>query len=190
MSSLRSWYEISRPCWKDEGETQECHKKTSSWTIPPLATLSSKGNGNSTYRNLEIHEFLGKRRHFIIEAKLIFPDVLGRKHKVSLSFLDSTQNHLPIGGYHRVIDIERTAGLNLTPPINDVILLLNVASLTTEKSWTDAPQSNTRSWNSDAPRWNENTPSRWLQACRSARWPRRSMQRWPVDQWPKSQDAS
>lgn len=70
----------------------------------------------STYRNLEIHVFLGKRRHLIVEAKLIFPDILGRKHKVSLTFLDSTQNHLPIGGYHGVIDIERAAGLDLNLP--------------------------------------------------------------------------
>lgn len=51
-----------------------------------LVVWVSLGTG-ATYSNLEINHLLGKRRHLIIEAELVFTDALRREYKVALSLL-------------------------------------------------------------------------------------------------------
>lgn len=79
-----------------------------------------------TYRNLKVHQFLGKRRHLVIEAEPIFSHALGREHIVSLALLSAIQNDLPTRSNHRIIDIEGTAGLHLSKPnpFNQYIVIL------------------------------------------------------------------
>jgi len=82
-----------------------------------MTTSREKGGertrSDKTYRNLKVHHLLRKRRHLIVEAEPILPDTLRRKYKISLSLLGAIQNDLFAGGDYRVIDIERTAGLDL-----------------------------------------------------------------------------
>lgn len=51
------------------------------------------GVGQSgTDRNLEVHQFLGKSRHIIREAKLVISDLVCGEDEVSLSFFTPIQN--------------------------------------------------------------------------------------------------
>jgi hypothetical protein len=67
----------------------------------------------TTYSNLKVHHLLRKRAHLIVEAKLIFPHIIRRKHKVALSLFRAIKDKLVHGTDNRVVDIERAAGLDL-----------------------------------------------------------------------------
>lgn len=68
----------------------------------------------STYRNLKIHHLLREGAHLIVEAELVLPDLVRREHEVTLSLFCPIQYNLLAGAYHRVVDVERAAGLDLT----------------------------------------------------------------------------
>lgn len=66
-----------------------------------------------TYCDLEIDHLLCKRRHLIIETESVLPDTLSREYEVALALLASFRNNIIARSDNGVIDIERTAGLNL-----------------------------------------------------------------------------
>ena len=69
--------------------------------------------GSLTYRDLEVYQLLRKRRHLIVEAEPVFSHTLSRKNEIALTFLRSVQDHLITRTDNGVIDIERTARLDL-----------------------------------------------------------------------------
>ncbi len=52
------------------------------------------------YGYLEIYHLLGKRGHFVVEAKSIFPALAGCEHEVSLSLFGPFHDDLLIGPYN------------------------------------------------------------------------------------------
>lgn len=89
-----------------------------SWARCSFSTLdrlagfgASRG---STYGNLEINQFLRKRRHLVVEAEAVFTDGLRGEDEIALALLCVLHDDLLARSDDGVIDIERAAGLDLT----------------------------------------------------------------------------
>lgn len=65
------------------------------------------------HRNLEVDEFLRKCTHFIVEAELVFANLVCGEDKVSLPLLLAVHDILAVRSSNLIIDIEGTAGLHL-----------------------------------------------------------------------------
>jgi hypothetical protein len=59
------------------------------------------------YRDLKVDKLLGVGAHLVVEAELVFANLLGREYKVALPLLLAVQDVLPIRTRHPVVDIER-----------------------------------------------------------------------------------
>lgn len=70
-----------------------------------------------TYSDLEVHKLLGKGAHFVVEAKPVFARLASCEDKVALSLFPSIHDYLVIGAHDLVVNIERSSGLNLRPPV-------------------------------------------------------------------------
>lgn len=64
-------------------------------------------------RNLEVDKLVRVCAHLVVKAKLVFADFLSGEDKIALSLLLTLQDHLACGTHHLIVDIERTAGLDL-----------------------------------------------------------------------------
>lgn len=73
----------------------------------------NKKNQKPPYRNLKIHIFIRDRAHLIIEAELVLANLIGRKHKVPLSFGLSIEDDLVVWTGDYVADVKGAAGLDL-----------------------------------------------------------------------------
>jgi hypothetical protein len=82
-----------------------------------FVTLREQGaclaSDKGTYSNLKVHHLLGERAHFIVEAEPVLSRIVRRKHEIALSLLCSIEYNLVRGSDHRVVHIERAAGLHL-----------------------------------------------------------------------------
>lgn len=66
-----------------------------------------------SYSDFEIHHLLGKSAHIIVKAEPIFTRLLGREHKIPLSFLLGVHDDLVPGAHNIVVDIKGTTRLDL-----------------------------------------------------------------------------
>jgi hypothetical protein len=69
--------------------------------------------GGIAYRDLEVHDLLRKGAHFVVEAKSIFAGIVGGEDEITLSFAGPVKDDFFVGAYHRVVDVEGAAGLDL-----------------------------------------------------------------------------
>ena len=67
----------------------------------------------TTNRNLEVNKLLGECAHLIVEAERVVADPSSSKDKVALTLLLAREDDLAAGALDNVVDIERTARLNL-----------------------------------------------------------------------------
>jgi hypothetical protein len=75
--------------------------------------ISAGEKGNETYGNLEIDKLFGKCAHLVAEAKRVLANLLRCKSKIALALLFALHNDLALGSLDNVVNIKRTAGLNL-----------------------------------------------------------------------------
>ena len=67
----------------------------------------------ATNRNVKVDVFLGKRAHLVVEAERVLAGLLGRKDKVAAPLLFALENDLATRALDDVVDIKRTARLDL-----------------------------------------------------------------------------
>jgi hypothetical protein len=77
-----------------------------------------KGEEEGTYSDLEIHKFLRKSTHLVIETELIFARLRSCEHEVSLSLLLSIHYDFVLWSDDLVVDVERSSCLDLFPAIS------------------------------------------------------------------------
>ena len=131
----------------------------------------------ATYRNLEVDHLLGKRGHLIVEAECIFADALRGEDEISLAFLCSVEDDLAARCGHGVVDIERSAGLDLqrTRSVRSItelqIFPVIFQQLRTGVAQVDTqlhlPQSRRPTWRWSGQRLCRSMLSRWPRVCRS-----------------------
>lgn len=68
---------------------------------------------DQTNRNLEVHHLVREGAHLIVEAELVFSDLVRSEDEIALPFLLSVQDALASGPSDFVIDIEGAARLHL-----------------------------------------------------------------------------
>jgi hypothetical protein len=66
-----------------------------------------------TYRNLEVHELIGKSRHLIIEAEAVFANVVCSEDEVALSLLLALHDDTLAWADDGVVNIKGSSRLNL-----------------------------------------------------------------------------
>lgn len=67
----------------------------------------------TAYSYFEVHHFLGKSRHLIVEAEAVFSHCVCREHIVCLTLFGSIEYYSVVWPNHAVVDIEGSARLNL-----------------------------------------------------------------------------
>lgn len=117
-----------------------------------------------THRDFKINHLVGKGRHLIAKAELVFAGLLCSEDIISLSLLFPSEHFSLLRVGHVIVDIEGAAGLHLLHhqyalPIWTWMLGL-LQSRMQSSSWAVQRQQ-------------RNMLSRWHRVCMSARWQRR-----------------
>jgi len=67
----------------------------------------------NTYSDFKVDKLLGVCAHIVGEAELVLSNIIGREDKVSLALLLALNDDPASRAGDFIVDIERTAGLNL-----------------------------------------------------------------------------